>query len=83
MGTDSRYGSIAGSTFAESSRFFHFEGVRDGEAAKRDMGKAHPDDDEGGEQEPGMEVVNGSRAQALYDARGSDCMICFNSSWSL
>ena len=38
MGTESRYGRIAGSTSAVSSRFFHFEGVKDGAAAKRETG---------------------------------------------
>lgn len=39
MGTDSKKGRIAGSTAdADSSRFFHREGVSEGAVAKRDMG---------------------------------------------
>lgn len=84
IGTESRYGRISGSTFAESSRFFHLEGTRDGVAASREIGNGGAVDDAGGAEEPGMDVVeNGMRQKLLYFARGRDCMICFSSSKSL
>ncbi len=57
IGTDSRYGRISGSMLAESSRFFHREGVRDGEEARREIGNGWPGEARGGEFDLGTEVV--------------------------
>ena len=51
-----------GSTVAESSRFFHLDGVRDGDAARREMGKGGAAGEGAGEDVQGMDVeVNGRR----------------------
>ena len=83
IGTESRYGKISGSTVErESSRFFHLEGVREGAAAKREMGNGGFDCD-GGEMERGILVeVNGWR-ELDEGARGSDFMISLSSRISL
>lgn len=60
IGTESRYGRISGSTAdAESSRFFHFDGVSEGAVANRETGNAGlvDEDARGGEVERGIEVV--------------------------
>ena len=81
MGTESRYGRMAGSMLAVSSRFFHLDGVKDGVAAKREIGKAPQA--LGAEYALPTDVVNGRLGVAGIGARGKDCMICFNSSRSL
>ena len=83
IGTESKYGRIVGSTAdADSSRFFHRDGVRDGAAAKREMGNGGFDC-EGGDIERGIDVdENGCREQD-EGARGSDFMISFSSRISL
>lgn len=78
---------MVGSTArAESSRFFHLEGVSEGAAASRAMGNCggvHSAD--AVNELSGVEVLNGMRVEALCarEARGRDCMICLSSSRSL